>query len=207
MQWWSWAGRNSDSCVPSETRPKGGKQEAVGKGREWDTGLRRDTYKILNFPTLWEERREALPFTPHPCRLPQPPVHVTRHPFGRQGKAGGTGGIWSSPEASAPSPFLPSDPPHLGAGTSPARDEHPPCRPRRRAHTHTNARTQATQTKIHADFSWRQGNGMSSGGELCQLPSEPPFQLTSPRIEPLDTRTQPNAALTYLHAARKSSHC
>lgn len=48
---------------------------------------------------------------------------------------------------------------------------------------------------------------MSGGEEICKLPSEPPFQLTLERIEPLDTRTQPNAALTYLHAARKSSHC
>lgn len=61
MQWWSWAGKNSDSCVPSQTRPKGGKQKAVGKGWGWGTGLQGDNYKTLNFPTT--ERNEG------PCSL------------------------------------------------------------------------------------------------------------------------------------------
>lgn len=67
MQWWSWAGKNSASCVPSETRLKGGKQEATGKGWGGGTGLHGEACKIPNFPTVERERRAGLPFTPHPC--------------------------------------------------------------------------------------------------------------------------------------------
>lgn len=103
-------------------------------------------------------------------------------------------------------PSSPTDPTHPGAGTSFAEDEHPPTageHTHRHVHTHTNEHTY-TNTR---GLSVKAGKWDGGGGESCKLPSEPPFQLTLQRLEPLDTRTQPNAALTYLHTARKSSHC
>lgn len=145
MQWWSWAGKNSDSCVPSETRPKGGKQEAMGKGWGRGTRLHGETYKILNFPTMRRERRAALPFTPHPCRLPQAPVHITRRHSGSQAKArGAEGGL--IPQGHQPrAPSSSTDPTYPGAGMSSAKDKPPPYRTRTHTyvymytHTHTEA--------------------------------------------------------------------
>ena len=205
MQWWSWAGKNSDSCVPSETRPTGGKQEAMGKGWGGGTGLHRETYKILNFPTTGRERKAASPSTRHPHRLPQPPVHRARHPSGSPGEAAGGGRRGSSsPGASASSPSSPPDPTQPRAGGSSAKRQAsslPHTQVYGRTHIYTDAHTQA-----NARGFFMKAGRWTSGGEICELPSEHPLQLTSHRTEPPDTRPQPDAALTYLHAARKSSH-
>ena len=153
------------------------------------------------------EGRAALPFTPHPCRLPQPPVHRSRHPSGSQAKAGVPEGAEAAQGHQPRAPSFPTDPTHPGAGTSSAKDKHPPYRTRTHTriyvYTHTRRHTY-TNTR---GFFVKAGKWDGVGGEIWKLPSEPPFQLTLQRIEPLDARTQPNAALTYLHTARKSSHC
>lgn len=105
MQWWSWAGKNSDSCVPSETRPKGGKQEAMGKGWRWGTGLQGDTYKTLNFPTTERNEGRCSLLPPYPCRLPQPPG-AQDSPFLREsGKSKGSRRGLKQPRGISPEPL------------------------------------------------------------------------------------------------------
>lgn len=109
MQWWTWAGKNSDSCVPSETHPKGGKQEAIGKGWEWGTTLQGDTYKTLNFPTTERNEGRCSLSPHHPRRLPQPPVPRTRHSFDSQAKARESEGAEAAKGHQPRTPSCPAD--------------------------------------------------------------------------------------------------
>lgn len=155
-------------------------------------------------------------FTPSPVSYRILPMHITPHPSGaserhgvRRGEEKGefrqSRGIIPEPLPRLPSLLTPR------ARASSAKEKHPPFHTR--THTHTGIHTHThrdvhahrrTRTSIHADFFVKAGKWDGVGRKIFKLP---PSQLTLQSIEPLDTRTQPNAALTYLHTARKSSHC
>jgi len=146
MQRWSWAGRNSDSCVPSETRPDRGKREAMGKGWGGGIDLRGEAFKIPKFPTTGRESTAAF----------QPRAYATAtsaHNSARKREAGGG--------------------PEQPRGISPsALSSCRPCAPRgwnelgrrwasflRHANTHTHTYAH-THTQMHAGCQRRQRNGM-----------------------------------------------
>lgn len=156
------------------------------------------------------ERRAALPFTPHP--LPATATsgaHKLAIPPGARRKRGVPEGAQVAQGHQPRAPSSPTDPPEPGAGNEFCKKASilPAARERTRICMYIHTHTEAYIHKYTRIFREGREMGCAAAEKSANCLSEPPFQLTLGRIEPLDTRTQPNAALTYLHTARKSSHC